>query len=624
MRYSALLISAISFFCFSQTAARQQACDCDSFTHETRKKFESLLRQNKDKEAIAIIDELKIKADPCCQAIGFTLESLMFLSQSEFEKSFSSARYAQAKLGSQFHPYVSLESARLLGNYYSRKGNHDSSTYFYFQALDVSAGVDDPHLMAKIYNGIALDFLRQEQLDKGLEFTKKALKSTIQTKDTLLLAQYFSDLGIVYWTVYDKDKIAAYLDSTRQTVQHALKYAKITKSNLSLTKNYILLGSIAEAKKDFTTALLYTDTLVNLITSKTRANALASIYMLRGAAYTGLAKHKNAIENQEKALAFAMQVKNGFLEKTTQKYLYEAYKAAGETSRALKALERNKFLSDSLVKVENLEAISRMEQKYNKKINEQTIKELSQTASIQALEIRQKNFWLVGTGLAALLIASILYLYFRQRTLIQKQRALAIENRFLRFQLDPHFLSNALVSIQRFMMDNDAPRASQYLAKFSKLMRQLLEYSRQDLISIEEEIDLLRNYLDIQKLRMKEKFEYRIVVDPNLSITDSRIQPMLAQPFVENALEHGIGNRDKGNIVVTFSAQGDQLLLEIEDDGAGISASENENHKSLSTTIINERIALLNQSGKQPIRLHIGSAAHGRGTRVALTLPIYS
>lgn len=612
----------IAFFA-SIVCAAQKSCECEAFTPLVRKNFEAASRSGKQ-EVSTIVNELKGMENPCCKAIGLTMESLVFLSKSDFLQSFKIAQAAQALLGDRYHPYASIESNRLLGSYYSRQSAHDSSIYFFYQGLELAREANEPHLLAKIYNGIALDYLRQEQLDKGLEFTKKALDSAIPTKDTLLLAQYFSDLGIVYWSVYDKSKDNTYLDSTRTIVEQALVYAKITKSNLSLTKNYLSLGSIAEARKEYERTMHYTDTLISLITPKTRPNALASIYMLRGAAYSGLKQHTKAIENQEKALVFARQVKNSFLEKTAQKYLYEAYKAAGQTSLALTALERHKFLSDSLVTVENLEAISRMEQKYNKKINEQKIKDLSQTASIQALEIRQKNFWLMGIGVAATLIASIVFLYFRQRTLNQQQKALAIENKFLRFQLDPHFLSNALVSIQRFMLDNNATQASNYLTKFSRLMRQLLEYSREELITIEEEIDLLRNYLDIQKLRLKDKFEYDIHIDPKLSISDSRIPPMFAQPFVENAIEHGVGKRESGKIAISFTAQGSQLLLEIQDDGAGISETGPGNHKSLSTTIIQERIGLLNKSGKSLIRLQIGSVPIGTGTRVQLILPIYS
>lgn len=602
----------------------QNECTCDGFTSEKRKEFEVALRKGDMQKMDSLLLQWKKSNNVCCQAVGATLESLLFLSNSEFDKSFQSARTAQQLLKERFHPFASIESARLMGNYYSRKSNHDSSIYFYYQALESTQHAQEPHLLAKIYNGIAVDFLRQEQIDKGLEFTKKALDAARVTNDTLLLAQYHSDLGIVYWTKYDKTKQEKYIDSTARTVQQALLYSKLTKSNLSLTKNYLTMGSIAEARKDFRKTLAYTDTLLQLVTAKTRANAMASLYMLRGAAYSGLQDHTKAIECQEKALAFAHQVKNRYLEKTTYNYLYGAYKAAGKTALALEALERTKFLGDSLVTSENVEAISRMEQKYNKKINEQTIKDLSQLAAIQTLELRQKNLLIIGTAVTAALILLLAFLFYRQRNLHHQQRVLAVENKFLRFQLDPHFLSNALVSIQRFMLDNKTTEAAWYLAKFSRLMRQLLEYSREDLITLEEEIDLLRNYLELQKLRMKDKFNYEIKIDEKLSVSDLRIQPMLAQPFVENAVEHGLPAHGQGVIEITFSMSGENLLLEIKDNGQGISTEFNQGHLSLSTKIIRERIELLNKSNKKLIHLQIGSVTNGSGTHVQLTLPIYS
>jgi two-component sensor histidine kinase/uncharacterized protein YihD (DUF1040 family) len=304
--------------------------------------------------------------------------------------------------------------------------------------------------------------------------------------------------------------------------------------------------------------------------------------------------------------------------------LTELNEERGNKAKAYDYLKKAIALKDKMVSNENYARIEELKTKYESDIKDGEIKNLEQKSALQELEIKQKNFWFAGAGIATLLVASILFLYFRQRSLTQQQKALAIENKFLRFQLDPHFLSNALVSIQRFMMDNNTTQASNYLTKFSRLMRQLLEYSREELITIEEEIDLLRNYLDIQKLRLKDKFEYEIKIDPTLSITDSKIQPMFAQPFVENAIEHGVANIENGKIEISFSVQGDQLVLEIKDNGKGFSATASAGHQSLSTKIIRERIALLNKTNKKPIQLAIENATAGTGTRIQLTLPIYS
>lgn len=326
----------------------------------------------------------------------------------------------------------------------------------------------------------------------------------------------------------------------------------------------------------------------------------------------------------EQALDLSMKSEQLAMRMELYEFLAELNQASGNISKSYFFYKKYIALRDSIISKENYARIEELKTKYETEIKDKEIKNLEQKSVLQTLEIKQKNLWLVGTLLTTVLIASILFLYFRQRTLNQQQKILSVENKFLRFQLDPHFLSNALVSIQRFMLDNNATQASSYLTKFSKLMRQLLEYSREEFITIEEEIDLLRNYLDIQKLRLKDKFEYEINVDSKLAIGDSRIPPMFAQPFVENAIEHGIGHRKHGKISISFSEQGNQLLLEIQDDGAGISETSVYGHKSLSTTIIKERIALLNKSGKKPIQLQIGNVPGANGTRVVLTLPIYS
>lgn len=154
-------------------------------------------------------------------------------------------------------------------------------------------------------------------------------------------------------------------------------------------------------------------------------------------------------------------------------------------------------------------------------------------------------------------------------------------------------------------------------------MRQLLEFSRQERISVEEEIDLLRNYLDLQKLRLKDTFNYTITVDEQLAIQDSFISPMFIQPFVENAIEHGVNGVDMGKIQIDFTRQNKNLCVSIQDNGKGISQQNKKDHQSMSTTIIQERIDLLNKTNKEKISLSIGDVSTGNGTLVQLVLPIY-
>ena len=301
--------------------------------------------------------------------------------------------------------------------------------------------------------------------------------------------------------------------------------------------------------------------------------------------------------------------------------LYQIQESRQNYREALKYYTLHNQIKDSIVNEKNFARIEELKAKYESELKDNEIRDLEQRAILQDLQLRQKNVVVVGVILVTLLLVALLVLFFRQRAYRQQQQMLQIENRFLRFQLDPHFISNALVSIQRFMLENNAVVASGYLAKFSRLMRQLLEYSREELITIEEEIDLLKNYLDLQKLRLKNKFEYRIIVDEKLLITEQRIPPMFTQPFVENAIEHGIWEMIDGEIEIEFKAMNERLHITIRDNGKGISEHKKTQKTSLSTKIIQERMTLLNKTGKFPIQLSVNSGV--QGTAVNLILPIY-
>ena len=188
--------------------------------------------------------------------------------------------------------------------------------------------------------------------------------------------------------------------------------------------------------------------------------------------------------------------------------IFKISKALRDYERASWAHERMTKIKDSIFTIEKNIAINELERKYAQAKNERTIKELSQEKEIDGLRIR---LLIIAVVTALVAIALIIFMY---RLSLLKQRQQAIESRYRLSQalINPHFLSNALVSIQRFMLENNPGEASHYLSKFSRLMRQLLEYSREELITVEEEIDLLKNYLDLQRLRYKNSFEYTLSV----------------------------------------------------------------------------------------------------------------
>lgn len=265
-----------------------------------------------------------------------------------------------------------------------------------------------------------------------------------------------------------------------------------------------------------------------------------------------------------------------------------------------------------------------------KAVNEDDI-ESKETATVHLLvatPIWQKWWFIVGMSLLALLGTSAIFFY-RIREIQRKnnlEKALgkaSLES--LKLQMNPHFIFNAMSAIQRYMLKNDARNASHYLTRFSKLMRAVLENSRAEYIALEQEIEMLEGYLTLQNLKHGGHFEYYIEVDPTLDPEEVAVPPMFAQPFIENAVEHGIREMpSEGKIYISFRPDGELILLEIRDNGVGIGQSTPHQHsevphRSLATQITKERIALYQKSLRKDIYFEVKSL--NQGTQVVFRLP---
>lgn len=215
------------------------------------------------------------------------------------------------------------------------------------------------------------------------------------------------------------------------------------------------------------------------------------------------------------------------------------------------------------------------------------------------------------------------------------QKITEMEMTALRAQMNPHFIFNSLNSIESFIMANEKRLASDYLNKFASLMRMILENSRKQAVSLARDMEAMRLYVDLEKLRFEDKFCYITEIDPPLLVGDYKVAPLLIQPFVENAIIHGIAPSEREGLYLKIAVRldGDYIHYAIEDNGIGRAASlaytsrsRTVEHKSLGLAISRERIDLLNRLKGSDAVLEIvdlvdkeGKAA---GTRVLLTLKI--
>jgi hypothetical protein len=217
-----------------------------------------------------------------------------------------------------------------------------------------------------------------------------------------------------------------------------------------------------------------------------------------------------------------------------------------------------------------------------------------------------------------------------------EQKILLAQMQVLRTQMDPHFLYNVMNSINSYILQNDRLKASSFLVDFSRLMRKILDFSQKELISLEHEAEILRGYLGIEALRFDHRFDFTITLDPNLDEWDTQIPTMILQPFVENAILHGIANKKNGRglIQVRFKADGaTHFRCIVEDNGVGRpengvknSATELSKHESKAMKITNERLELFNLKYPSPATLEIIDLINDKqeniGTRVELRFPI--
>jgi ligand-binding sensor domain-containing protein len=209
-----------------------------------------------------------------------------------------------------------------------------------------------------------------------------------------------------------------------------------------------------------------------------------------------------------------------------------------------------------------------------------------------------------------------------------------LEQKALRLQMNPHFIFNSLNSIQNFIIKNDSDKAIFYLSKFAQLMRLILSNSSQSFVAVKDEIKVITYYLDIEKLRFENKFEYHIDIDPEIDDEFFGIPPMIIQPFVENAIIHGMLQKEgKGRIYISLVKASENLLFcVIEDNGIGrekameIKNQSGMKHKSRGMLITKERLDILNQQNKSQTTVNIidlkDSAGNATGTRVEIMIPV--
>jgi len=355
-----------------------------------------------------------------------------------------------------------------------------------------------------------------------------------------------------------------------------------------------------------------------------------------GNAYALKKDFSNAINFLEESIEEANNKEDLVVAKDATRKASEVYRDAGDIEMALtKAKEYERLVDELYIKKDQeISQAARVRSDLNAKQNRIASLEKDRALSESRFELTQERnksqqyiiYSLIG-GVILLLFAG----YFMLKNMKQQKlnnNLLALKS--LRSQMNPHFIFNALNSVNSFIASNDERTANKYLSDFSLLMRAVLENSEEDFIPLEKEIELLELYTKLEHFRFKDKFDYSIVIDENVNVEEFQIPPMLLQPYIENAVWHGLRYKnEKGQLNINIAqVNKDELKISITDDGIGRTKSkamktENQKkHNSKGLGNIKKRVAILNEMYKDKVDVFIEDYldAEDSGTKVEVTL----
>ncbi len=310
------------------------------------------------------------------------------------------------------------------------------------------------------------------------------------------------------------------------------------------------------------------------------------------------------------------------LKLVTYDYLIEAYQKKKRPEKALAISQKKIVLLEQFHKQVLKEKLQELSVAYGVKEKDTSIKELKHTNSNQANEIRQRNYALIFLMIFLLVIGIIVFLIFEKKKIRTKYNTINLEQRLLRSQLNPHFLFNALNTINSLSIKN-AKNVIPYVNKLSSLLRLILKNSREEFVLLEDELQSIEDYLELQS-NFSDKFKYNIIKSVKVD-EELYIPPMFVQPFIENSIAHGFNGITSGfiEILIEIDKKNSLLIFEIKDNGIGLKASKEHNnldHQSFSGQILKERLDIYAKSLNRKAGYKVLDTEN-KGVKVLLSLP---
>jgi len=520
---------------------------------------------------------------------------------------------------------------------YEESGNYEKAFGLTRNVLDVAIANHDDWLRRIGLTQIGILFRDIEDYSTALAYYRQALQSLKPGEYTYNTAYMrpVREIAEVYSLQQQFDSAGYYFSFVDTSNERALRFYLV-----SLGEYYFLQKEYNKALPDFIRGLNYHKQ------SNDRNQVMRTLI--------DIAKTQLALQNNMAALKCAREALTLANQTGAKKVMRNGYQILHATFDRLKKTDSAYFYYEEFVRMNDSVVTDQVKGKlvaynYDQKIALMNQEKLisQQQLNIQHQQLKSESLLrntLIGGILAVLLLGIIIFGNFslkrknekleNERTKTELQnKATELEMQALRAQMNPHFIFNSLNSINRFILRNNKAQASEYLTKFSKLVRLILQNSQVSLITLDSELESLELYLALEALRFDYHFDYKISVPKDLDTEVLKVPPLIIQPYVENAIWHGLMHKEeKGQLDIGVSHENNQLLFKITDDGIGrkqaaaLASKSATKHKSMGLRITADRITMMQKSNgtESPVTINdlVNADGSAAGTEVIIKMPL--
>ncbi|WP_341900379.1 histidine kinase [Fluviicola taffensis] len=616
------LIICLVFIGFAEFILAQSNCSCESMQdYIAQRDFDSTVK-HKPINLWKFAKALEEDKNPRCLAFSFQLKAQVQIKNGQFDdakKSLDREKFILDSIRCKSASYI--ENNLTLGELLMLQGDYEGSIAVYSKTVRILQKTGNNPMLSRVYLGLSGSYGRMKDKDKAKYYANLAYPIVSTLSDNESKIDLLAQLSARYYKIYQLEKDKNYLDSALHTVSFSYVLAKKIQYTESYLQIYNLFEDHAYYNRNFRLALNYLDSALMQTKPNYHWKERGAIFGDISDIYLELKRYDKAYQFADSNLVYAQKVGDPYDVTNALELLYNCAKLSGEYERALLVYEDLSKMKDSVLNIQNARAYSQLSEKYHRVRKEKSEAEYEQDKRLLQQQRQIGNLkWrliLVGSIIFALLAAYVL-MVFRQKSIKQKQKRLEIQQRLNRARINPDFIYNALNQLQNAGLTQGTDYKRQ-IQSFSKLLKQVLDSTHDDFMTLDREIEFLTFYLTLQRDRSKNAFDFSFEVDEQLDPSNVCLPTMILQPFVESTVLEGFSNLKRhGELKIRFNLKGlNELEIIIEDNGKGLKAIDS----SRASEIINDRLYLLNKLNKTSSSYLIREKTGG-GVSVEIFIPL--